>query len=99
MPVANFSRGCKQGCLGKVGGIGRACTKARMRAPAIVEIQVPAKPGARLGDAGIRFVIISPVPRHHRRVPEFRQKFHLSKCSNLANHLSHLVAAVVWWCL
>jgi hypothetical protein len=52
MPVANFSRGCKQGCLGKVGGIGRASTKARMRAPAIVEIQVPAKPGARLGDAG-----------------------------------------------
>jgi hypothetical protein len=53
MPVANFSRGCKQGCLGKVGSIRRASTKARMRAPAIVEIQVPAKPGARLGDAGI----------------------------------------------
>ena len=53
MPTANFSGGRKQRGLGEVGYIRRARTKARMRAPAIIEIQIPAKPGAGLGNTGI----------------------------------------------
>ena len=53
IPTENFSDGRKQRGLGKVGLVRHTRTKARMRAPAIIEIQIPAKPGAGLGDTGI----------------------------------------------
>src|ERR1700739_1734256 len=51
--MRNFSGGRQQRGLGEVGLVRGARAKARMRAHAIVKVQIPAKPGAGLGDTDV----------------------------------------------
>ena len=77
-----MSGGRKQRCLDEVGLVWRARAKARMRAPAVVEIQITAEASAGFSNAGIS-VQIDFLILH--RAPEPLDK-HIVTPSSLAVH-------------